>query len=81
MTSNVNKLYTKVIPVFSFQELCILCAFLIAQVGTFASSVGMETPDQTLNRITSGNFRSYVNATTSGGGTYSSPVEEEFPLF
>jgi len=50
-------------------------------VGTFGSSVGMETPEETLSRIASGNFRSHVNATTSGGGTYSPPVEEDFPLF
>ena len=56
-------------------------ACLIAQVGTFGSSVGMETPEETLSRIASGNFRSHVNATTSGGGTYSPPVEEDFPLF
>ena len=40
-----------------------------------------ETPEETLSRIACGNFRSHVNATTSGGGTYSPPVEEEFPLF
>lgn len=50
-------------------------------VGTFGSSVGIETPEETLSRIASGNFHSHVNATTSGGGTYSPPVEEDFPLF
>ncbi|WVZ89659.1 hypothetical protein U9M48_036034 [Paspalum notatum var. saurae] len=48
--------------------------------GTVGSSVGMETPEQTLSRIANGVFHGHVNATTSGGGTCS-PHEDEFPLF
>ncbi|KAG0520997.1 hypothetical protein BDA96_08G123200 [Sorghum bicolor] len=63
--------------------------------GTFGSSIRAETPDETISRIACGVFRGHpsgtsaanettsgVNGTTSGGGTYSPPLEEEqFPFF
>ncbi|KAJ1255430.1 hypothetical protein BS78_06G052800, partial [Paspalum vaginatum] len=44
--------------------------------GTYGSFVRAETPEETLSRIANGVFRGLVNATTSGGGTYS-PQEDD----
>ncbi|KAL6639429.1 hypothetical protein ACP70R_023159 [Stipagrostis hirtigluma subsp. patula] len=48
--------------------------------GTFGSSIREESPETTLNRIAHGVFGGPVNATTSGGGNYSPPLEDDFPL-
>jgi hypothetical protein len=40
----------------------------------------METPVETLIRIAYGVYRGNVNATTSGGVTYSPQEDDEFPL-
>ncbi|XP_066320009.1 uncharacterized protein [Miscanthus floridulus] len=42
--------------------------------GTFGSSVGVETPDETISRIACGVFRGHPNGTTSGGVNATSPV-------
>ena len=57
---------------------------LLMQAGTVASRVGMETPEETLSRIASGRFggadASVGNGTMSGGGNYSPPQRDDFPL-
>ncbi|TVU17372.1 hypothetical protein EJB05_33403, partial [Eragrostis curvula] len=64
-------------------------------VGTFGSANGVESPEETLSRIAYGGFGSRGNATTSdagngggpldptasGGGTYSPPQVDDFPLY
>lgn len=40
-----------------------------------------SSPKQALSRIAKGNFHCHVNATTSGGATYSPTQDDEFTLF
>ncbi|RLM64607.1 hypothetical protein C2845_PM16G04330 [Panicum miliaceum] len=48
---------------------------------TLSSVIREETPDETLSSIANGVFRSHVNTTTSGGGNYSPPQGDDFPMF
>ncbi|KAL6645213.1 hypothetical protein ACP70R_016821 [Stipagrostis hirtigluma subsp. patula] len=48
--------------------------------GTYGSVAGVESPEDTLHRIAHGVFGGPVNATASGGGNYSPPQDDDFPL-
>jgi hypothetical protein len=53
----------------------------IVQVATFGSTIGDESPEETLWRIAQGQFGGRVNGTASGGGTYSPPLNDDFNPF
>jgi hypothetical protein len=53
----------------------------IVHVAIFGSTLGGESPKETLQRIAQGQFGGRVNATASGGGTYSPPLNDDFNPF
>jgi hypothetical protein len=55
--------------------------FINSQVATFGSTVGGESPEETLQRIAQGQFGGRVNGTSSSGGTYSPPLNDDFNPF
>jgi hypothetical protein len=51
------------------------------KVATFGSTIGGESPKETLHSIAQGQFGGRVNGTSSGGGTYSPPLNDDFNPF
>jgi hypothetical protein len=64
-----------------FIELEVESTHYIVQVATFGSTLGEESPEETLQRIAQGQFGGRVNRTASGGGTYSPPLKYDFNPF